>query len=187
MAGWFEGIPNKLKWTAGLLGGVALVLGATTTIVNHLEQLSAAYCRLMTCEATARAPETPPPDSLAFGNAHAGIWKGSIRGRETDGHTWIGMGKDGVLSICKLVPGMGSIRKKYADARAAGAHLRYTSNETARSMHYDLKVYDAASIVGSAGDADDKYIYALRRPETRTALEARVAELDLAARCRYHP
>ena len=187
VAGWLENVPNKLKWTAGLLGGVALVLGATVTILDHLGALGDAYCRLVTCEAEENSAGPGTAGGDAFDKSHAGIWKASIRGEETSGYTYIQFERDGALSVCKLDLGNGTVAKKYIDARADGQHLRYTAALDDRPMHYDLKVYGAESIVGSAGDADDKYIYELRRPDTRTALEARVAELDLAAKCRSHP
>lgn len=185
MAGWLESVPNKLKWTAGLLGGVALVLGATVTILDHLGALGDAYCRLVSCEDD--EDDAGSSTAGAFDKTYAGIWKASIRGQETSGYTFIQFERDGALSVCKLDLGNGIVAKKYVDARSDGQHLRYTAARADRPMHYDLKVYGADSIVGSAGDADDKYIYELKQPETQTALEARVAELDLAAKCRAHP
>lgn len=187
VAGWRESVPNTLKWTAGLLGGVALVLGATVTILDHLGALGDAYCRLVRCEPAENGADSGASGETAFDKTHAGIWKASIRGRETAGYTYILFERDGALSVCKLDLGNGTVAKKYVDARAAGRHLRYTAALEDRPMHYDLKVYGAGSIVGSAGDADDSYIYELRRPDARVALEARVAELDLAAKCRAQP
>lgn len=187
VASWRESVPNTLKWTAGLLGGVALVLGATVTILDHLGALGDAYCRLVRCEPGEDRADSSAAGETAFDKTHAGIWKASIRGRETAGYTFIQFERDGALSVCKLDLGNGTVAKKYVDARADGRHLRYTAALEDRPMHYDLKVHGTGSIVGSAGDADDSYIYELRRPDTRVALEARVAELDLAAKCRAQP
>jgi len=187
VTGWLESVPNKLKWTAGLLGGVALVLGATVTILDHLGALGDSYCRLVSCDADDGGAGLSAGDTTEFGSGQAGIWKASIRGRETSGFTFIQIEPDGTLSICKLDIREGTVSKKYVNASAEGQILRYTWARESRPMHYDLKVSRADSIVGTAGDVDDQYSYELKRPSARQALEAKVAELDLAAKCRTHP